>query len=1008
METVDRRRLESDLRQSVNGEVRFSEGDQAIYSTDASNYRRIPIGAVLPRDERDVIETIGICRAYGVPILARGGGTSLAGQTCNTAVVLDFSKYMNRVIELDAERKTARVQPGLILDDLRSAAEKYGLTFGPDPATHNRCTLGGMIGNNSCGVHSVMSGVTADNIDELDIVTYHGLRLRVGQTSDDELKAIIHAGGPRGEIYARLGRLRDRYASLIRERYPNIPRRVSGYNLDQLLPEHGFNVARALVGSEGTCVTVVEATTRLVASPPHRVLVVLGYPDAYQAADHVPELLQSQPIGLEGFDHQLIDGMRRMGLDAQDVSLLPQGQGWLLVEFGGDSEEDAAAHARTLIESLHGQSNAPSAKLLQDPADMAKIWTVREAALAATAHVPGMPVAWPGWEDSAVPPERLGGYLRDLRSLLNRYDYNAAYYGHFGQGCIHMRVDFDLVTQQGIDDYRRFVGEAADLVLSYSGSLSGEHGDGQSRSELLPKMFGEDLIRAFEEFKAIWDPTNKMNPGKIVAPNLITSDLRLGTDYNPPEPRTHFKFVDDEGSFAKATLRCVGVGACRRTDGGVMCPSFMVTREEKHSTRGRARLLFEMLEGDEIAHGWRDENVKDALDLCLACKGCKGDCPVSVDMATYKAEFLSHYYGHRIRPRSAYAMGLIMYWARIAARMPSLVNLLLHSPGSASLAKFVGGVAPERRMPEFAHQTFRAWFQARPPRNIGGPLVMLWPDTFNNHFHPQTAQAAVEVLESGGYQVVIPDQWLCCGRPFYDFGMLDLAEHSLRRILDALRPSIEAGIPLVGLEPSCVSVFRDDMKNLLPHDEDAKRLYRQTFLLSEFVMEHSDQFDLPRLERKAIVHGHCHHHSVLKMDAECAILDRLGLDYELLDSGCCGMAGAFGFERGDHYDVAIKAGERVLLPKVRSTDDKTLVIADGFSCREQIAQGTNRRALHLAEVIQLAMRQGPDGPASGCPEDAYEENYGPSREAKVVALAAGVAVLATGVVGLVTRIRRTA
>jgi FAD/FMN-containing dehydrogenase/Fe-S oxidoreductase len=1002
---VDLSQLVADLQASVRGEVRFSDGDRAIYSTDASNYRQIPIGAVLPRDTRDVIETISICRRYGVPILSRGGGTSLAGQTCNTAVVLDFSKYMNQVLDIDADQRTARVQPGLILDHLRAAAGEHGLTFGPDPATHSRCTLGGMIGNNSCGVHSVMAGMTSDNIESLDIITYDGVQMHVGPTSDDELGAIIRAGGRRGEMYSRLKQLRDRYADQIRDGYPHIPRRVSGYNLDQLLPENGFNVARALVGTEGTCVTVLEATARLVANPAKRALVILGYPDVYQSADHVPDVLRSKPIGLEGFDDRMIDDMGKIGLFPSGVALLPEGHGWLLVEFGGDSVDEAEANAHVLLDALKAKPNAPSMKLMHEPNETEKIWKVREAALAATAHVPGEAAAWPGWEDSAVPPEKLGDYLRDLRQLLNDYEYTASFYGHFGQGCIHMRIDFDLLTQAGIDKYQRFMESAADLVLGYGGSLSGEHGDGQSRAELLPKMFGPDLIQAFREFKAIWDPSNKMNPGKVVEPNPMSSNLRLGTSYRPREPKTHFSFVDDNGSFAQATRRCVGVGACRRTGGGVMCPSFMVTREEEHSTRGRARLLFEMLEGEEIDGGWRDENVKEALDLCLACKGCKGDGPVNVDMATYKAEFLSHYFHRRLRPRSAYAMGLIMFWSRIAERAPWLVNLLTQSPLTAPLAKFAAGVAPERRMPGFADQTFVSWFRARPPKNVGGPKVMLWPDTFNNHFHPKTAQAAVDVLESGGYQVLIPDRWVCCGRPFYDFGMLDQAEHALRQAIETVRPAIEAGIPVVGLEPSCVSVFRDDMHNLLPHDENAKRLYRQTYLLSEFLDQHADQFEFPRLERKAIVHGHCHHHENMKMDAEERVLQRLGLDYELLDSGCCGMAGAFGFERGEHYDVSVKAGERVLLPAVRAADDETLLIADGFSCREQIAQRSERRALHLAEVLQLALRQ--EKP-QGRPERDYADDYAPSRAANLVAAATGVALLAGSAFGLATWIRRHA
>jgi len=961
--TVDARTakaLAAELRTQIRGEARFDDGSRAMYATDASNYRQVPIGVVLPKDVDDVIKTIAACRRFGAPILMRGGGTSLAGQCCNVAVVLDMSKYMNRIIELDPEKKLARVQPGLILDDLRHAAEQHHLTFGPDPATHDRCTLGGMIGNNSCGVHSVMAGKTVDNIEELEILTYDGVRMRVGKTGDDELERIIQEGGRRGEIYARLKSLRDRYASLIRERYPQIPRRVSGYNLDQLLSENGFHVARALVGSECTCVTVLEATTRLVYSPPARTLLVLGYPDVYTAADHLMEVLAYQPIALEGMDDRLINDVRRKGLHPEGLALLPEGGGWLLAEFGGETREEADARARKLMEELgrrQGAINrAPSLRLLDSLREGRMIWQIRESGLGATAFVPGKPITWEGWEDSAVPPEKVGDYLRDFRKLYDKYGYEGDFYGHFGQGCIHTRANFDLETAEGIKAFRSFMEEAADLVVSYGGSLSGEHGDGQARAELLPKMFGNELVEAFREFKAIWDPDWKMNPGKVVDAYRIDENLRLGTSYRPRQVQTHFKFPDDQGSFARATLRCVGVGKCRRMEGGTMCPSFMVTREEEHSTRGRTHLLFEMLQGNPIKNGWRDEHVKEALDLCLACKGCKGDCPVHVDVATYKAEFLSHYYQGRLRPITAYSMGLIYWWARFGSLMPGVANFFTQTPLLRNVAKAIAGIAPERRIPVFAPQTFKQWFRQREPRNEGSPRVILWADTFNNHFHPEAAQAAVEVLEAVGYQVEVPERSLCCGRPLYDFGMLDTAKRLLRQILDTLRPQIAAGIPLVGLEPSCVAVFRDELRNLFPGDADARRLSQQSFLLSEFLEKQVQNYQFPPLQRKAIVQGHCHHKAIMKMRDEQAVLAKLGLDVEVLDSGCCGMAGSFGFEK-DHYDVSIKVGERVLLPAVRDAAEDTLIIADGFSCREQIAQTTDRRALHLAQVIQMAMHQ---------------------------------------------------
>jgi len=951
--------LAADLRRGLRGEVCFDAGSRALYATDSSNYRQVPLGVLRPRDAEDAMAAVALCRRHGAPFLSRGGGTSLAGQCTNVAVVADFSRHMHRVLELDPVRKLARVEPGVVLDDLRDQAERHGLTFGPDPATHNRCTLGGMIGNNSCGVHSVMAGRTVDNVLELDVLTYDGLRLTVGPTSEEELARIVRAGGRRGEIYARLRALRDRYAGEIRRRYPQIPRRVSGYNLDELLPERGCNVARALVGSEGTCVTVLAATLRLVPSPPFRTLLVLGYPDAFAAADDVMAVLTHGPLGLEGIDSTLVDSIRAKGLLPRHLSLLPEGGGWLLVELGGDRRQEAVDRARGLMAALAQRGDPPTMKLYSDPREEKQIWRVRESGLGATARAPGHNDSWEGWEDSAVAPEKLGQYLRALRRLYDQYGYRGALYGHFGQGCVHTRTDFDLRSAAGIAKYRAFVYEAAELVVSLGGSLSGEHGDGQSRAELLPIMFGEELVGAFREFKAIWDPEGKMNPGKIVDPYRLDENLRLGPAYQPPQPPelpTHFQYPgDDHGSFARATLRCVGVGDCRKLHTGLMCPSYQATREEKYSTRGRARLLFEMLAGDPLQGGWRNEDVKDALDLCLACKGCKVECPVQVDMATYKAEFLAHYYAGRRRPRAAYALGLAHRWARLGSRVPRLANFLSRAPGFSALAKAAAGVAPERTLPAFAPRTFKAWFRATrggtQGQTRGGERVILWPDTWSNHFQPEIARAAVAVLEAAGFEVVVPAAELCCGRPLYDFGLLDLAKRQLRQILDELAPEIAAGTPVVGLEPSCAAVFRDELRNLFPEDPGAERLAGQTFLLAEFLGEKAAGFTLPALPTPALVHGHCHHKALFEFGSEEELLRRLGLALSIPDPGCCGMAGSFGFEAGRNHELSVRIGERALLPAVRQAPEEALIVADGFSCREQIEQCTGRRTMHVAEAV---------------------------------------------------------
>ncbi len=957
LSTAEAQALAALLRREVRGEVRFDAGSRALYATDASNYRQVPIGVVFPADADDVEAAVAACRRFGAPLLGRGAGTSLAGQACNRAVVLDTSRHMDRILELDPDRRLARVQPGVVLDRLREAAEAHRLTFGPDPATHSHCTIGGMAGNNACGVHGLMNGKTVDNVLELEVLTYDGLRMRVGATGEERLARIVEGGGRRGAIYQGLAELRDRHAERIRARYPRIPRRVSGYNLDELLPERGFDVARALVGTESTCVFILELTCRLIDSPRSRVLLVLGYPDVYRAADAAPAVLEHRPIGLEAIDDRLVADLRAARLHHRELDLLPEGAGWLLVELGADEPGEAAEAAARLQAALGaGRRGGPSARRFEDPADQARLWQLRESALGATARVPGRPPNHEGWEDSAVAPERAGAYLRDLRGLLDRHGYGGAFYGHLGQGCMHTRNDFDLASAAGVARFRAYLQEAADLVVAYGGSLSGEHGDGQARAELLPRMFGHELVGAFAGFKALFDPDGRMNPGKVVDPDRLDEHLRPAGRSAPP-PRTHFAFAE-EGGWQGAMLRCVGVGKCRQTTTGIMCPSWMVTGEEAHSTRGRARLLFELLQGDPLRAGWRDRHVRDALDLCLACKGCKRDCPTSVDMASYKAEFLAHHYRRRLRPRTAYTIGLVHWTARLAARAPRLANAAAQAPGLGGLARRLAGIAPQRRLPAVAGEPFTRWFRRQAaPDPAGRPPVLLFADTFTNHFHPDAARAAVQVLEAAGFAVRVPERPLCCGRPLYDFGMLDLARRQLRRLLRTLGPALRAGVPVVGLEPSCLAVFRDELPNLLPGDADARLLAGGSFTLAELLAGHAGGWRPPPIGGRAIVQGHCHQQAVIGMEPDLALLRAAGVDAELLDAGCCGMAGAFGFE-ADHYQVAMAVGERRLLPAVRTADPDTLVLADGFSCRTQIEQATGRHPLHLAEALAAALGDG--------------------------------------------------
>ena len=971
------RELEALLRKSLRGEVRFDLGSRALYAADASNYRQLPIGVIFPRDAADVEAALAACRATGAAVLPRGAGTSLAGQCVNVAVVFDFSRFMNSLEDLDPAKRLARVEPGVVLDRLRDAAELHHLTYAPDPATHSRCTLGGMIGNNSCGVHGLLGGKVVDNVESLDIVLYDGTRMTVGRTPPDRLEALIRAGGRAGKIYSGLAHIRDRYASLVREKFPRIPRRVSGYNLDELLPENNFNVARALVGSEGTCANVVSATFNLTASPPFRVLTVLGFNDPFLSADAVPLALEHKPIGLEGFDFLLIDFMRRKGLALRELDQLPPGVGFLLVEMGAWSAEGARARADAL--SLASQSwPSPPVAHICAPDEAAAVWHVRESALGAMVFVPGEPDRWEGWEDAAVPPERLGDYLRAINRLMAEYGFRSPLYGHYGQGCVHTRINFDFRSTEGIRIFREFIERAAEIVLSFGGSLSGEHGDGQARAALLPKMFGPELIEAFREFKALWDPDNRMNPGKLSDAARVydpTQNLRHPLSAGAPsylagvgshtgqigwEP--NFAFAKDDGSLERATERCVGVGSCRNTEGGVMCPSYRATGDEQHSTRGRAHLLWEMLAGALRDEGFQSRAVHEALDLCLSCKACKSECPVQVDMAAYKSEFLAQRYKGRLHPLHHYLFGFADRLARYGSLAPSLTNAILTGPLLSPLVKRIAGVARERQLPRLAASSFqksrsaaRKFVTTRTNlvRKAASPqVVLLWTDTWNNYYHPQSLSAAETVLTQAGFQVEVPRGHICCGRPLYDFGLLGAARSYLSRVLDRMAPQIEAGLPFIFLEPSCASVFKDELPELFPNDPRAQLLSRQVWLLADWLADRAPEFTAGRLQGAHIlVHGHCHHKAVFGGPAsEIALLRKAGATVESIQAGCCGMAGPFGFEAGK-FEISRTIANQGLLPAVQSAGPTTIILADGFSCREQIAQLSSRQALHFAELL---------------------------------------------------------
>ncbi|MBE1552141.1 FAD/FMN-containing dehydrogenase/Fe-S oxidoreductase [Mycobacterium sp. OAS707] len=949
--------LAAALAERVEGEVRFDPGSRAAYSTDASNYRQVPIGVVVPRTPEAAAAAIEVCRAHDVALLSRGGGTSLAGQCCNAAVVIDWSKYCTRIVSVDHDAGTAVVEPGIKLDVLNDALRASGWMVGPKPSTHVSCTIGGMIGNNSCGSTAQAYGKMADSVRRLEIITYDGLRMWVGPTDADELAAITAAGGRRAEIYGGLQTIIGDYADDIRGRFPDIPRRVSGYNIDKLLPENGFHLAKTLVGSESTLITVLRADIDLVRVPNASALAILGFADITEAADAVPTVLEHDPAALEGLDHRLVELEHSRRLAEKALRQLPDGRAWLMVQIDGDSQDDADHKAKQLLDHLHRATHCDGI-ILDDPTRKKEVWAAREAGLGATAYPPTGPDTHEGWEDAAVPPERLGDYLRDFRQLLERYGYgSASLYGHFGQGCVHTRIPFDLTTADGIAKYRRFVTDGAHLVVDYGGSLSGEHGDGQSRGELLPIMFGDRVIEAFEKTKALFDPANNMNPGKIVHPFALDSNLRLGADYRPWEPKTYFQYPEEKHRFSQAAGRCVGVGKCRGHESGVMCPSYRATHEEEHSTRGRSRLLFEMLEGDVITEGWRSTAVRDALDLCLACKGCLSDCPVNVDMATYKAEFLSHHYHWRPRPMAHYSMGWIPLWSRLATTLPKTVNALTAINAVATAMKAAGGIDEHRDLPRFAEQRFTQWLTQRPRTTQQAPRgpVLLWPDTFTNYFDPDIACDAVTVLESAGFDVQVPDTTVCCGLTWISTGQLATAKRVLRRTLKILRPALEASTPVVVLEPSCAAVFRSDLPNLLYGDEDAHRLQKQTYTIGEILRHYAPDWRPPQLATSAVVQQHCHQHAVLHYTQERHLLDDAGVSTHMLDAGCCGLAGNFGFERG-HYDVSVAVAEEKLLPTLRQTDPDTAVLADGFSCRTQIRQlAAEHTPLHTVQLLAAAL-----------------------------------------------------
>lgn len=953
--------LANELQHALHGEFDFSNAGVAMYTSDASNYRQIPLGVVYPSSSDDIVLVTKLCRERQLPVLMRGAGTSQNGQCVNEAVIIDCSRFMNKVLEIDKTARTALIQPGIVCDALKAAAEEHGLTFGPDPATHSRCTLGGMIGNNSCGPRSMLAGKTVENVLEMEVLTGDGARFWVGETSDSQLQAILQANDRQSDIYRELLAIRDEYAKQIRQRYPTIKRRVSGYNLDQLLKENNFNVARALVGSEGTCVSILQARVNLIDKPSHTRLIVLGFDDIFLAGDAVEHIMPFRPIAMEGLDWGIVGGLNDRNLRQEEIALLPEGQAWMLVELAAATIDALADHADNFVQSMTANALVKSARTINKGSEETAIWSIREQGASATSmslDPEGIdPIV--GWEDTAVDPLQLGNYLREFKALVDRYGYTTSLYGHFGDGCIHARITFDTRTEGGVAHWRNFSNDIAHLVVRFGGSLSGEHGDGQAKAEFLPIMFGDELMQAFRRFKSAWDPASRMNPGKLIDAYRMDENLRFGPDYQTPAVVTQLHFTEDPKGFGRSTERCIGMGKCRAQT-GAMCPSYQATGNERYSTRGRAHLLHELVRGQILQDGWSDTDVADSMEHCLSCKACKTQCPTGVDIASYKAEFMQRHYADKRRPLHHHAFGRIGEWLPYLAKAPRLVNLLL-GRFTAKLGKQLLGIAPDKQLPKLATTDFSRWAASTCTTqdeyfhwfgNANKPAIILWNDSINNHYRPAITRSAVKVLQKTGWRVGVAREHFCCGRPLYEYGMLEQARKTLSTVLEGFYASLPPDSQVVVLEPSCLSVFKDELLRMYPDDNRAQDMATRCMSLSQ-VLALSD-IKLRKTLNRGIIHLHCHDKS-LGMDQH----DRQWMQVcfntlEEVESGCCGMAGTYGM-RKQTRSIGQHLFKRALGPAIEQANQSTVIVANGFSCHEQINDNTGRRVLHPVEVLEACL-----------------------------------------------------
>ncbi|GLY15095.1 lactate dehydrogenase [Kineosporia sp. NBRC 101677] len=914
-------------------EVRDDAGTKAMYATDASLYRIPPLAVVRPRHTDEVATTLEIARSLGVPLTSRGGGTSIAGNAIGRGIVIDFSRHLNRVLEVDPATRTARVEPGTVHAVLQKAVLPHGIRFGPDPSSHPRCTIGGMIGNNACGNRALGYGRTSDNVLAMTHLLASGQTLRTGYSPD----GTPFAEGPETllqELHAAAGR----HLKAARTEFDQFGRQLSGYAVQHLLPER-FDLGQALVGSEGTLGILTEATVRLVKDPAHRVVVAIGFTDIVAAGEAAPTVVTFRPTACEGMDERLVEVLRARRGDSA-IPPMPKGGAWLLVEIAGDDQAEVLERAHALA----GAGLGLQSLVVQDAVTQARLWRIREDGAGLAGRAPSGKPAWPGLEDAAVPPAKLGAYLARFDELVAGYGMTSAPYGHFGDGCMHVRLDYPLDHPDGLVVLREFLTAAAGLVAEFGGSISGEHGDGRARGELLSLMYSSDAISLFGAVKQAFDPQNVLNPGVLVDPDPFDADVRAaGVSYRKD---LAFSYAHDDGDLSQALHRCTGVGKCRADNsaaGGVMCPSYLATREEKDSTRGRARVLQDVVRGDL---SWNHPSVADSLDLCLSCKGCASDCPTGIDMATYKSEALHQKYKGRLRPRSHYTLGWLPRWARLAGRVPRLANLGMTLPGLNKLALFGAGVDSRRSVPEFARTPFRRWW-SRQDTKTGGTPVMLFVDSFSDAFSPAVAEATVQVLREAGYEPRLPSAGTCCGLTWITTGQLDAARKILGSTVTELAAAARAGIPIVGIEPSCTAVLRTDAVELLD-TEDAHLVADSTKTLAELLTA-TEGWNPPDLTGTTIIaQPHCHHHAVLGWNTDKALLARTNADIQTL-AGCCGLAGNFGVEIG-HYEVSLAVADQHLMPALKAKPD-AVVLADGFSCRTQVSDLADRPSVHLAQLL---------------------------------------------------------